>query len=312
MSLKEKSRKLYRFLTDSGYRFLVLAGRGRLGKVPAEAFLKQMYRIKMDRELNLENPVLYTEKLQWLKLYDHRPEYTRMVDKYEVKQYIADRIGEEYVVPLLGVWERAEDIDFEALPERFVLKTTHDSGGIVVCKEKGSLNIPEARKKLSHFLKRQYYDHNREWPYKNVKPRIIAEAYMEDSAQGELRDYKFFTFGGEPKVLYIAQGRGGGQETVAEFFDMEFNHLPFTIDHDMAPVPPEKPQNFELMKRLAAKLSEGTPQLRVDFYEVDGRVYFGEMTFFHCSGMERFHPEQWDRIFGDWVILPARRTEELP
>lgn len=302
--------KLLRFLTDRDYRFLVCAGKGWKKNVPANKFLKRLYQIRMNRELDLQEPVLYTEKLQWLKLYDHRPEYTTMVDKYAVKQYVADKIGAEYVVPLLGVWDRVEDINFDTLPERFVLKTTHDSGGIVVCKDKSTLNIPAARKKLQYFLERNYYDHNREWPYKNVPHRIIAESFMEDNRLGELRDYKFFTFSGEPKVLYIAQGRGSGGETVADFFDMEFNHLPFTIDHDMAPVPPEKPANFDLMKELAAKLSKGTPQLRVDFYEVDGKVYFGEMTFFHCSGMVPFHPEEWDKKFGDWVVLPPKHTED--
>lgn len=307
MALMAIARKGARFITNKEYRFVILTGWGLKRKMPAEAFLKRMYSIQMGRELDLENPQTYTEKLQWLKLYDHRPEYTTMVDKYEVKRYVADKIGPQYVIPLLGVWERVEDIDFSGLPSQFVLKTTHDSGGIVVCKDKRTLDVDAAKKKLAHFLQRVYYDYNREWPYKNVKPRIIAEAYMEDSRQGELRDYKFFTFGGEPKVLYIAQGRGTGEPTVADFFDMEFNHLPFTIDHDMAAVLPEKPVNFELMKTLAAKLSQGTPQLRVDFYEVDGRVYFGEMTFFHCSGMAPFHPEQWDRTFGDWVTLPPKR-----
>lgn len=312
MGVADKMKKLHRFLSDGDYRFLVLAGRGQKDRMPAEEFLKRMYRIRMGRGLNLENPVLYTEKLQWLKLYDHRPEYTTMVDKYAVKDYVAQKIGAEYVIPLLGVWDRAEDIDFETLPDRFVLKTTHDSGSYVVCKDKSKLDIPAARKRMAHFLKRKYYDCNREWPYKYVKPRIIAEEYVEDSVTQELRDYKFFTFGGVPKVLYIAQGRGRGEPTVADFFDMEFNHLPFTIDHDMAPTPPEKPRSFEQMKALAAKLSEGTPQLRVDFYEVDGKVYFGEMTFFHCTGMEAFHPEQWDRQFGDWVILPEPNGEDLP
>lgn len=308
MTLINKLQKLNKFLTDSDYRFLVSAGKGWKGHIPAEAFLGKMYQIRMGRELNLEDPVTYTEKLQWLKLYDHRPEYTTMVDKYAVKQYVAEKIGPEYVVPLLGVWDSVEDIDFDSLPGRFVLKTTHDSGGIVVCKDKSSLDFEAARKKLRYFHRRNYYDHNREWPYKNVPHRIIAEAYMEDTSTAELRDYKFFAFGGVPKVLYIAQGRGHGGETVADFFDMEFNHLPFTIDHDMAPVPPKKPECFEEMKRLAAILSEATPQLRVDFYEVDGKVYFGEMTFFHCSGMAPFHPEEWDRKFGEWVILPEKRV----
>lgn len=307
MGIRSKIHTLGRLLTDRDFRFRLLAERGKMGHVSADEFVRRRYRCEMGRELNLDTPATYTEKLQWLKLYDHRPEYTTMVDKYEVKQYVADKIGGEYIIPMLGVWERVEDIDFDSLPERFVLKTTHDSGGIVVCKDKQTLDVHAAKKKLAHFLQRNYYDYNREWPYKNVKHRIIAEAYMEDTHQGELRDYKFFTFGGEPKVLYIAQGRGKGEPTVADFFDMEFNHLPFTIDHDMAPVPPEKPVNFELMKRLAAKLSEGTPQLRVDFYEVDGKVYFGEMTFFHCSGLAPFHPEQWDQTFGEWVTLPPKR-----
>ncbi len=305
----KKITKLIKFILNSEYRFMVLSGMGKKAHMPADKFLKEIYRIKMGRELDLDNPVYYTEKLQWLKLYDHRPEYTTMVDKYAVKEYVSKRIGEQYVIPLLGVWENVDDIDFSALPDKFVLKTTHDSGALVICKDKKTLDIKAAKRRLKHFLKRRYYDCNREWPYKNVKPRIIAEVYMEDSTYQELRDYKFFTFGGVPKVLYIAQGRGKGEPTVADFFDMDFNHLPFTIDHDTADVPPEKPACFEEMKRLASILSEGTPQLRVDFYEVDGRVYFGEMTFFHCSGMEKFHPEEWDKTFGDWVTLPERCEE---
>ena len=311
MALKDKAKKILKFLTDKDYRFLVSAGRGWKGSMEPEQFLKRMYRISMGRELNLDSPKTYTEKLLSAEDNIINIYYTRLVDKYGVKAYVAEKIGSEYVVPLLGVWDRVEDIDFENLPDRFVLKTTHDSGGIVVCKDKSRLDIPAAKRKLRYFHKRNYYLHNREWPYKNVPHRIIAESYMEDSRYKELRDYKFFTFGGEPKVLYIAQGRGLGGETVADFFDMDFNHLPFTIDHDMAPVSPEKPVNFELMKDLAAKLSAGTPQLRVDFYEVDGKVYFGEMTFFHCSGMEAFHPEQWDRTFGDWVVLPPKQVEDV-
>ena len=311
MAFYEKMKKVHKFFIDNDYRFLVLTGLGLKGNMSNEEFLKRMYQIKMNQELVLENPILYTEKLQWLKLYDQRPEYTVMVDKYEVKKYVANKIGSEYVIPLLGVWENAEDIDFDLLPEKFVLKTTHDSGSYVVCKNKCELDILATRKRMEKFLRRKYYNHNREWPYKNVKPRVIAETYMEDSVYGELRDYKFFTFAGKPKVLYIAQGRGSGNETVADFFDMDFNHLPFTIDHNMADVPPEKPLNFELMKKLAEKLSEGTPQLRVDFYEVNGKVYFGEMTFFHCSGMAPFHPVEWNRIFGEWVSLPPKNIEDI-
>ena len=301
-------KKIQKLIMDPKARYDILASKGFLRYVSDEKYLRKAYRLSMGKELDLENPKTYTEKLQWLKLYDHRMEYSRMVDKYEVKKYVAEKIGEEYVIPLLGVWNCAEDIDFGSLPQRFVLKTTHDSGGIVICKDKSKLNIPEVREKLRKYLKRDYYLFKREWPYKHVQPRIIAEVYMEDSHYQELRDYKFFTFGGVPKVLYIAQGRGRGEPTVADFFDMDFKHLPFTIDHDMADVPPRKPERFEEMKMLAAELSKDTPQLRVDFYEVDGKVYFGEMTFFHCSGLHPFHPEQWDRIFGDWVKLPQKRV----
>lgn len=306
MSLTSKVKNACLLITDRDFRLRFFSDLGFADYIPSENYLKVRFRKEMGRALDLESPVTYTEKLQWLKLYDHRPEYTVMVDKYEVKKYVAGKIGSEYVIPLLGVWDRPEDIDFDALPEKFVLKATHDSGGIVICRDRATLDPQEVRKKFRPLMKRNYYWGTREWPYKHVKPRIIAEAYMEDSRQGELRDYKFFTFGGEPKVLYIAQGRGKGEPTVADFFDMEFHHLPFTIDHDMAAVPPEKPACFEEMKRLAAELSRGTPQLRVDFYEVDGKVYFGEMTFFHCSGMAPFHPEEWDKTFGDWVKLPEK------
>ena len=305
-----KFKTIIKIIKDPNFRFHWLANKGLRGKMPAKEFLKKEYYYFMGKELNLYNPKMYTEKLQWLKLYDHRPEYTTMVDKYAVKQYVAKKIGEQYVIPLLGVWNNVDEIDFDSLPNSFVLKTTHDSGGIVICKEKKLLCISDAKKKLNYFMKRNYYDYNREWPYKNVPHKIIAEKYMEDSLTQELRDYKFFTFGGIPKVVYIAQGRSKGESTVADFYDMNFNHLPFTIDHEMANIPPEKPKNFELMKQLATKLSEGTPQLRVDFYEVDNKVYFGELTFFHCSGFASFNPLEWDEIFGDWLILPEKYNEK--
>jgi len=298
-----------KIIVNKDFRFCFLADKGKKADVAADEFLKIRYRSSFGKELDLESPETYTEKLQWLKLYDHRPEYTIMVDKYAVKQYVSDLIGEEYVIPLLGVWDNADDIDFDKLPDQFVLKTTHDSGAVIICRDKKSLDLKSTKEKINKFSKRNYYALNREWPYKNVKPRIIAEKYMEDSKYKELRDYKFFTFGGVPKVLYIAQGRGKDKPVTADFFDMEFNHLPFVIDHEMSETPPKKPECFDEMKRLASILSQGTPQLRVDFYEVDGKVYFGEMTFFHCSGLEKFHPAEWDKIFGDWVDLPPKKME---
>lgn len=291
-------------------RFFVRFGKNSfLKKMSDEKFLKMIFKNAMGYPLNLDNPQTYNEKLQWLKINDRKPIYTTMVDKHEVKKYIADLIGEEYVIPTVGVWERFEDIDFDALPEQFVLKCTHDSGGLVICRDKSKLDKKAAEKKIKRCLKRNYYWSNREWPYKDVKPRIIAEPYMEDSVTHDLRDYKFFSFDGETKALFIATERASdSEETKFDFFDMEYNHLPFTNGHPNAKVLPKKPQNFDLMHELADKLSKGIPQVRIDFYEVDGRVYFGEMTFFHWSGLKPFKPNEWDRKFGEWIRLPDKEN----
>lgn len=267
--------------------------------------IKLRYLRKMGKWLDLDNPVTFNEKLQWLKAYDHNPLYTSIVDKQEVKKIIADKIGSEYIIPTLAVYERPEDIDWEKLPERFVLKCTHDSGGVVVCKEKDQLDRKKALKKLSKHYKRNYYYNKREWPYKNIKPRIIAEAYMEDrDGSGELKDYKFFCFDGVPKMLFVASDRHKKTETKFDFFDMDFKHLPIINGHPNSDVPPQKPASFEQMKKLAAELSAGFPHVRVDLYEIDGKIYFGEMTLYHYSGTVPFEPEIWDTTMGEWLKLP--------
>lgn len=270
-----------------------------------EIFIRMKWKLRMDYPLDLDNPTTFNEKLQWLKLHDRKPIYTTMVDKYEVKKYVADIIGEEYIIPTFAVYDRVEDIDFEELPNQFVLKWTHDSGSIVICKDKSKYNTDAAVKKLKKGKRSHYYWRSREWPYKNVKPRIIAEKYMEDSKTSELRDYKFFCFDGEVKALFIATDRQkDGEETKFDFFDVDFNHLPFSNGHSNAEIPPAKPEKFEIMKGLAGKLSKGIPQIRVDFYEVNDRVYFGELTFSHWSGMKPFKPKEWDYTFGEWIRLP--------
>ncbi|MCR5450835.1 MAG: hypothetical protein K6F23_15720 [Solobacterium sp.] len=274
-----------------------------------ETYLKIAYRSKLGKKLDLENPVSYNEKLQWLKLYDRRPEYTAMVDKYEAKKIAAALIGEEYIIPTLGVWDRFEEIDFAQLPDQFVLKCTHDSGGLVICKDKNSFDKAAAQQKITRCLSHNFFWGQREWPYKNIRPRIIAEQYMEDAATKDLRDYKFFAFNGDVKALFIATERAAEAETKFDFFDADFNHLPFTNGHPNAEVPPSKPECFEEMKDLAAKLSAGLPQIRIDLYEVNGKVYFGEFTFFHWSGFQPFVPEKWDYIFGGWIDLPQKHTK---
>ncbi len=278
--------------------------RNMLNWIPDRIYIKYLFFLRMGKRLSLKDPETYSEKLQWLKLYDRKPSYSEMVDKYDVKEYVKKTIGEEYVVPTYGVWDKFDDINFELLPDQFVLKCTHDSGGLVIVKNKSKFDKNSAREIINTCLKKNYYWHGREWPYKHVKPRIIAEKYLEDENDKELRDYKFFAFDGKVKALFIATDRTDkSTETKFDFFDENFKHLPLTNGHPNADVLPHKPQNFERMKMLAGKLSTGIPQLRVDFYEVNGKVYFGEMTFFHWSGMTPFIPENWDYTFGSWINL---------
>lgn len=269
-----------------------------------KTYLSIKYKSKFGKRLDWENPKSFNEKLQWLKLYDRKPIYTTMVDKYEVKKYVASIIGEEYIIPTLGVWERFEDIDFSKLPDQFVLKCTHDSGGLVICKDKKRLDVEAARKKINRCLKKNFYWLGREWPYKNVKPRIIAEKYMEDTGTGELRDYKFFCFGGQARCAKIDFDRF--IEHHANYFDIEGNLLPFGEES----YPPDEnrvinfPENMPTMVRLSEILSKETPFLRADFYDVNGDVYFGELTFFPYSGFEKFTNDDWDYQLGSWIKLP--------
>lgn len=298
-------KKGIKYCLNGDYRFLINAYRGKYNDMSDEEYLKRLYKARIGRELNLSHPKTFNEKIQWLKLHDRKPIYTTMVDKYTAKQYVADRIGEEYIIPTLGVWDKFEDIDFDALPNQFVLKCTHDSGGLVICRDKSSLDKQKAKEKIERSLKKNYYWSGREWPYKDVKPRIIAEQYMEDTKTEELRDYKFFCFDGVAKALFIATDRQKEDEEVKfDFYDMEFRHLDFKQGHPNASVSPAKPETFNEMRQLAEKLSKGIPHLRVDFYEVNGKAYFGELTFSHFSGMVPFNPEKWDETFGSWIRLP--------
>ena len=255
--------------------------------------------------MDFKNPKTYNEKLQWLKIYNRDPLYNTFVDKYLVKEYVAKKIGEQYIIPLLGKWNSFDEIDFDKLPDQFVLKCNHDCGGIVICRDKSSFDKVAAKKKLEEHLKENYYWQHREWPYKDVKPCIFAEKYMVDESGYELKDYKWFCFDGEPKVLFIAQDRENeNEDTKFDFYDMAFNHLPIKNGHPNANVIKEKPDGFEEMYNLAQVLSKGIPHVRVDFYNINGKIYFGELTLFHWSGFVKFEPKEWDKIFGDWIKLP--------
>lgn len=276
--------------------------------IPDKLFLSVKYRLKFGRNINWKNPTTYNEKLQWLKLYNRKPEYTVMVDKYLAREYIKEKIGEEYLIPLLGVWDNPDDIDFDKLPDRFVIKCNHNSGtGMYICKDKSKMDAEMVRSGLRRGLKQDYYRGDREWPYKNVPRKIIAEKYMEDSTTGELRDFKFFCFNGEPKMILVCAERfaNGLREN---FYDTDWNLLPVNrpnnpnTDYEI-----KKPETFDKMLELANVLAEGIPFSRIDFYEVNGQVYFGEITFFPASGFERFVPEEWDRRLGDWITLEERK-----
>ena len=289
--------------------------RNMLDFLSDKAFLKLMFYVRMGKKLNLKNPTTFNEKLQWLKLYDRKPLYTTMVDKYEVKKYVGGIIGEEYIIPTLGVWEKFEEIDFSTLPEQFVLKCTHDSGGLVICKDKSNFDIPSAREKIDRCLHANYYRHGREWPYKNVQPRIIAEKYMEDDsrklpagneqANSELKDYKLFCFNGEPKITLVCSGRYSELGLQEDFFDERWEHLPVKRPcHPNVAALLKKPETLEQMQALARQLSEHMPFVRVDFYEINGHVYFGEMTLYPASGMVGFEPTEWDQKLGAYIRLP--------
>ena len=294
-------RKLYIPIVNSEFAATFHEHRG----MSDEKYIRRKFKKRFGRFPDLNSPTTFNEKLQWMKLYDRRPIYTQMVDKYAVRDFVKERIGEEYLIPMLGVWDSPEQIDFSSLPDRFVLKPNHDSGSIVICKDKKTFDAEKAVSELKKTFRHNYYLKSREWPYKDVKKKIIAEEYVEDSETHELRDYKFLTFGGVPKIMFIATERQNKAVGVRfDFFDMEFNHLPIISGPPNADVPPAKPAHFDLMKELAKKLAEGTPQVRVDFYEANGKVYFGEMTLFHHGGFCPFVPDEWDRTLGDWISLP--------
>lgn len=296
-------KRLINICKYSERRFDLLVLLGFFRRTPDNQFLRKMFKNRMKEELNLENPKTFNEKLQWLKLYDRRPEYTMMVDKYAVRKHIAETIGEEYLIPLLGVWERAEDIDFDKLPDQFVLKCNHNSGGLCICTDKSQLDILKVRKGLNKALKQDYYLAGREWPYKNVPRRIIAEKYMVDESGTELKDYKVFCFNGEPKIIQVDFNRNTSHRK--NLYDIEWNLLNLEFNYpSKRDIIIDRPMCLEDMLKYAKKLSSGIPYLRVDFYSIYDKLYFGELTFFPASGFGRFVPDKWDTMLGEWLQLP--------
>lgn len=278
--------------------------------LPDETYIKLYYRLIFKKHLNLNNPQTFNEKIQWLKLNDRKPIYSKLVDKYEVREYVKEKIGEEYLVPILGVWEKFEEIDFDQLPEKFVLKCTHDSGGIVICKDKKIFDIEEAKNKIEKCLKHNFYYIGREWPYKNVKPRIIAEKYLENiNSKEKLMDYKFMCFNQKVQCSFVCSGRNEKEGLSVDFYDLEWRKMPFTRKYKNSNKEIKRPVNYKKMIKLAEILSEGIPFARIDFYEIDNKIYFGEITLYPGCGFEKFNPSKYDKILGDWIDLSSSKKK---
>lgn len=274
--------------------------------LPDKLFIQLKYRKKLGKRLNLKQPQTFNEKMQWLKLYDRKPIYITMVDKYEVKKYVADIIGEEYIIPTYGVWDHFDDIDFDSLPNSFVLKCTHDSGGLVIVKNKPELDMKAAKEKIEESLKFNYFYLGREWPYKNVKPRIIAEKLMTEADDTTLIDYKLMCFDGKVKCTFVCSERFSQTGLKITIYDREWAEMPLEIRYHHRDPSLQKPVNYEKMVELAEILAKGRPFIRVDFYEIDNKIYFSELTFFPDNGLEQFEPENYDYTLGSWITLPEK------
>lgn len=298
-------KKANKYISNQEYRLRVNSKLGLYNNMDDKKFIEKMFKATMDYPLNLENPKSFNEKLQWLKLYDRNPLYTKLVDKYEVREYISEKIGEDYLIPLLGVWDDPEDIDFDSLPNKFVLKCNHNSGlGMCICTDKSKIDIKKVKNELKSGLAQNYYLNGREWPYKNVSRKIICEKYMTDETGKNLRDYKFYCFDGKPKIVGIYQDRNSDKETTGDFFDMNFEWVDLKFGMPNALNKPQKPQKFQEMIKIAEILSEGMPEVRVDLYISNNKIYFGELTFFDGGGFDKIEPLEWDYKLGSWIKLP--------
>lgn len=270
--------------------------------------ISSLYRLGTGKRLNLKSPRTFTEKIQWLKLHDHNELYHSLVDKYAVKGFVRDKIGEEYVIPSYGVWDTFDDIDFDDLPNKFVLKTTNGGGGsgVVICRDKVSFSKESAKKLLEKSMKYDIYEKSGEWAYKGLKPRVLAEQFVEQDSMLDLNDYKWFCFDGEPKYCQVITNRTK-QETI-DFFDPFWNHQEFiglnpNAIHSKEPIP--KPDSLDKMIWIARTLSSGISFCRIDLYEINKKVLFGEITFYPLSGFGFFYPSNYDYLLGDMLKLPG-------
>ena len=295
-------RSLIKLLSDPYYRFRVLNQHGFYKNMDDYSFLKKAYKYEFGRELNFESPSTFNEKLNWLKIHDRKEFYSLMVDKYEVKNIVKDAIGEKYVIPAYGVWNSFDEIDFDSLPNEFVLKCTHDSGGLVICKDKKTLNLKEAKKRVNKSLKKNYYIFWREWPYKNVKPRILVEKLITQPEASVLNVYKVFNFNNGKQIIQVIQGDKTPQERI-DYYDDKWNLLNLYQNFKNSDNKLPRPNALEKMLSLAKKMSDGFFFLRTDFYIVNDNIYFSEFTFYSDAGLRKFNPDCWDLELGKRIKL---------
>ena len=278
------NERMKRVLKNPAKIFITLGAKGIFSWMKDKTYLKIMFRILVGDSLNLDNPTTFNEKLQWIKLHDRKEIYTKMADKYEAKKYVADIIGKKYIIPTLGVWDKFEDIDFSLLPNSFVLKCTHDSGGLVIVRDKSHFDKSAAKKKINKCLRKNYFWQGREWPYKDIRPRIIAEKYMTDGEDDELKDYKILNFNGQPKLIWVDMGRY--KHHVRNLYDLEWNLMDVSINYPVnKAINIEKPERLNEMLEISRILSKDSVFLRTDFYVINEKIYFGELTFTPASGV---------------------------
>lgn len=300
-------RKIFDVFFDKNLRFEFLIKKGFTKWIPDKIFLKIRFKRKMGYKLDLDSPQSFNEKLQWLKLYDHQSRYIKMVDKYEAKKYVAEEIGSQYIIPTLGLWSSFDKIDFSTLPNEFVIKCTHDSGGIVICKDKAKFDAEKTRRKITQCLKKNYYWFGREWPYKDVKPRVLVEKLMIDESDADLKDYKIFNFWGQPRMIQVDYDRFTNHRR--NLYSVDWEYIDASIQYPTDPnIKIPKPVCLEEMLKLAKILSKDIPFVRTDFYCIDNRVYFGELTFYHGSGFEDFHPKNFGLELGVYLDLPTKEN----
>ena len=298
-------RKFFYLLKNNRLAFVTIFLTRFGAFIPDKIYIRILFRCKMGFKLNLKEPRLFVEKIQWLKLYNRKPEYTTFVDKHAVKKYISQCVGRNYVIPTLGVWNNAKEIDFDSLPNQFVLKCNHNSGlGMCICKDKSKLNIGKVQAALKKGFNEDYYYLGREWPYKNVKRKIICEKYMTDG-NDQLADYKIHNFNGIPRVILVCRDRFKESGLTEDFFSDKWEHLNIQRPgHPNSQQVIPKPSELNEMLLLSRQLSKDIPFVRTDFYTIQGKVYFGEITFYPASGMDRFEPDTIDQQFGEWLNLP--------